>query len=137
MSSIGVYVDSQNRAGTLIAGLYTDSNGPPGALLTFGSLSSPSAGVRNTVSVTPVAVTSGSLYWVALMGQGGTLYFRDRQDGPCAGQSSAQTDLVSLPASWTAGVPSNTCPISAYVSGTLLFAAATPPSSTAAPAISG
>ncbi len=136
MSSISVYLDSGNQATTLIAGVYSDSNGQPGALLASGSLSSPSAGGWNTVPVTPVTVTPGSFYWLAVLGQGGTLYVRDRQGGPCASQSSGQ-GLASLPVSWTAGAASNSCPTSAYVNGTLVLATASPPSSTVAPSISG
>jgi hypothetical protein len=133
-SSISVYVDSQNTATTLTAGLYSDSSGHPGALLASGSLA-PKAGTWNTVSIASTAMSAGGTYWVAVLGNSGTFYFRDRNGGPCDSESSYQTNLSSLPSSWTSSVQWNTCPISAYVTGTGTATAA--PVNTAVPAVSG
>ena len=122
-SSITVYIDSKNRATTLIAGVFSDNNGQPASLLTSGSLRSPKAGSWNQVPVTSADVQGGSNYWIAVLGVGGTLYFRDRNNGPCSSQNSSQTTASSLASSWSAGPSWPTCPISAYVSGTT----ATPP----------
>lgn len=83
VSSIYVYVDSHSRATSLIAGLYSDSQGHPGSLVASGSLTSPKPGSWNRVVVNAATVQSGSSYWVAVLGRGGTLYFRDRSYGPC------------------------------------------------------
>jgi hypothetical protein len=133
-SSISVYIDSQNTARTLTAGLYSDSSGHPGALLASGSLA-PKAGTWNTVSIASTAISAGGTYWVAVLGNSGTVYFRDRSGGPCNSESSYQTNLTSLASSWTSSVQWNTCPISAYVNGTGTATAA--PVNMAVPAVSG
>ena len=45
----------------------------------------------NTVTIASTAVTSGTKYWVALLGKGGALYFRDRSNGTCRSENSAQS----------------------------------------------
>ncbi len=126
VSSISVYVDSHNQATTLIAGLYSNNSGHPGALVTSGTFSSPKAGAWNQVHVNAGSVTSGSTYWLAVLGRGGALYFRDRNSGSCISENSRQTSLTSLPAAWTSGPTWSTCPVSAYAAGT----AGTPVTST-------
>ena len=116
--SITVYVDSQNHARTLIAGLYSDHNGHPGTLLASGTNTSPTRADWNTVTIASTAVTSGTKYWVALLGKGGALFFRDRSNGNCRSENSAQSSLSALPPTWKTGPTWNTCPVSAYVSGT-------------------
>lgn len=116
--TISVYLDARNHATKMIAGLYQDSGGHPGARLAVGSVSAPQAGAWNAVAISSTAITSGETYWVAVLGRGGTLYFRDRASGPCTSESSAQTSLKSLPLSWQQGAQWATCPGSAYVGGT-------------------
>jgi hypothetical protein len=112
-----VYVDAHNRARTLIVGLYaTGATGHPGALLSSGSTGTPAAGAWDAVLLAPTALTRGQTYWLAVLGEGGTLRFRDRSDGPCPSESSAQTRLAGLPASWHTGPQYQDCPVSAYVS---------------------
>ncbi len=143
-TSISVYVDSHNKAPALVAGLYSNSDGHPGSRLASGSLSSPRAGAWNTVTVSSTVVRAGRTYWVAVLGKGATLYFRDRSNGPCDSESSYQADLNHLRSRWRPGARWRTCPISAYVSGAVRTAVpvttpapALPPVSTAAPQISG
>ena len=50
----------------LIAGLYADSSGRPGAQLAAGTLSSPWAGSWNMVCLPATAVTAGTKYWIAI-----------------------------------------------------------------------
>jgi hypothetical protein len=126
-SSISVYVDSRSHASSLIAGLYSDRNGHPGSLLTAGSLSRPARGAWNQVSVNSALVQSGQTYWVALLGASGQLYFRDLSNGACSSENSSQTNLSSLPASWTSGRSYPTCSLSAYVSGTPTATSPPPP----------
>ncbi len=113
--AVHVYIDYRNAAKTLIVGLYTNANGHPGALLTRGSITSPQARAWNTVPVTPSQVVSGSTYWLAVLGEGGTLRYRDRRSGPCPSETSAQTNLSALPTAWSTGTTYSDCPISAYV----------------------
>ena len=115
--SISVYVASHSRARTLAVGLYTDERGHPGSLLASGSLSAPQTRTWNNVTIKPAAVKMGHAYWVAVLAEGGTLYFRDRSHGSCPSESSPKSHLSALPASARTGQRSNTCPISAYVSG--------------------
>ena len=117
-NTINVYVDSGNRATNLVAAIYANNNGHPGSRLATGSVSSPKAGAWNTVNVGSAAVTAGKTYWIALLGRGGELFFRDRADGPCDSENSAQSNLSALPTSWSSGDQWNTCPVSAYVGGT-------------------
>ena len=116
--SITIYLDSRNRAGSLIAGIYSDSNGQPGTLLVSGTNRSLTSGAWNTVTIASTSVSSGNKYWVTLLGQSGTLYFRDVSSSTCRSAKSAQTSLSALPSNWKTGRTSATCPVSAYVSGT-------------------
>ncbi len=115
-SSISVYLDGQNRATTLRVGLYADSGGHPGTLLAAGSTSSPDAGAWNTLSIAQTTVNAQSTYWIAVLGTGGTLYFREGSGGSCRSESSASGRLRSLPSSWRQGTAGTACPISAYAS---------------------
>ena len=96
VSSIRVYVDPHSTATQLIAGLYSASNGNPGSLVTSGSLSSATAGSWNTVPVTSAARQSGGTYRIAVLGRGGTLYFRDRDDGPLRQRESSLAQVAAI-----------------------------------------
>ena len=115
-SSISVYLDGQNRATTLRAGLYTDSGGHPGTLLAAGSTSSPNAEAWNTLSIPQTSVSAQSTYWIAVLGTGGTLYFREGTGGSCLSENSSSQRLRSLPSQWRQGTAGIACPISAYAS---------------------
>jgi hypothetical protein len=133
--SLTVYVDTGNQASGLIAGLYGDKHGRPGSLLATGSVSMPAAPAWNTVSFSSALVSAGKNYWIALLGTGGTLYFRDHSGGPCTGLSSSKSSLTSLPSSWSmqfTGSQLNSCPASAYASGLEVA-----PWNTSTPTISG
>ena len=118
--SLTVYLDATSTATSLVAGIYSDVGGHPGALLAQGSGTSLSAGAWNKISLpTPGAtVSAGMPYWIAILGtQSGTPRFRDRSGG-CLSETSSQAALTALPASWTTGVVYNDCPLSAYGSAT-------------------
>jgi hypothetical protein len=117
-TSAHVYIDYHSSARTLIVGLYANAGGHPGALLAAGAAAYPSARAWNTVSLAPAQLASGSTYWLAVLGTGGTLRYRDRANGPCLAETSAQTSLGALPAAWSTGTAYSTCPISAYLTGT-------------------
>ncbi len=127
VSSITAYVDSHSRATTLIAGLYSDENGQPGSLLASGSLTHPKAASWNRVQVNSATVAAGREYWIAVLGLGGPLYFRDLDGASCTSQNALQTQLGSLASTWTSGPSWSTCRISAYARGSLA------PSATPAP----
>jgi hypothetical protein len=113
-----VYVDSGSAATTLKAGIYSDNDGHPGALLTSGSLSSPAPGAWNEVVLgesPPVA--AGTTYWIAVLSPkgAGTLRFRDHCCGSGSpSETSSQQSLYSLPASWTTGTVYHDGSLSGY-----------------------
>lgn len=117
LTSISVYLDSRNAASIVMVGLYTDPSDHPSRQVASGLLSSPKAARWNTVIVRSTRIFSGRTYWVALLGREGRLYFRVRSRARCLGESSAQTDLKSLPSSWNPGRRQSMCSISAYGKG--------------------
>ena len=113
-SVICVYVDATNTATQLIAGIYADKGGHPGALLRQGALQGmPTNGAFNTIPITPVPLAAGTKYWISVLspfGSLGTFRFRDN----CCGQqnvsqpsgpseNSKEVTLISLPATWSTG----------------------------------
>jgi hypothetical protein len=143
--SISVYVDGDSSASGLDVGLYADNRGHPGDLLASGSDSDPTAGGWNDVTLdSNPTLSSGSTYWLAVLGTGGQLDFRDVADpgtGGCS-ENSQQSSLASLPPGWTTGATWPTCSLSAYVngtacSGTVCSAEAPAPTNTNLPVISG
>src|SRR4051794_15523343 len=77
VGKLTVYLDSPSAATSIVAGLYADAGGRPGTLLAQGTLAAPRAGAWNDVSVSQASVTSGSAYWIAVLGRGGTIRYRD------------------------------------------------------------
>ena len=116
-ASISVYLVRRTRATTLFAGLYSSSHGRPHSLMTSGLLQSPKAGAWNSVAVRSARLQSGKRYWLAVLGTGGAIDFRDRDGGLCTGERSSKRRLRSLPGTWPAGSQSRVCGISAYVKG--------------------
>jgi len=116
VATLTVYVDTGSTATSLVAGLYADAAGKPGALLGAGTLTSPAAAAWNTVALTTgVSVTSGTAYWIALLGPSGTLRFRDHCcSGGSASVASAQSNLSSLPVTWSGSATFSDGPLSAY-----------------------
>ena len=118
VGTLGVYVDTGTPATRLAAGIYADASGRPGALLGQGSLTSPTAGAWNSVPLsTPATVTSGATYWIAILSPTGTgtLRFRDRCcSGGTAAETSSQTNLATLPATWSRGTVYNDGPASLF-----------------------
>jgi len=117
VATLSVYVDAGSTATSLVAGLYADAAGKPGAMLGSGTLTAPSSSTWNTVTLTTgVPVTAGAVYWIALLAPAGTLKFRDRccSGGGSASVASSQTNLTALPATWTGTTTYADGPVSAY-----------------------
>jgi Galactose oxidase-like, Early set domain/Bacterial Ig domain/Galactose oxidase, central domain len=115
--TLTVYVAASSTAATLVAGLYADSASHPGARLTQGSLPNPTAGAWNTVAVPAVSITSGVKYWLTLLGAAGSgpIAFRDRCcGGGSIAENSSQSNLTSLPATWSSGARWSDGPVSFY-----------------------
>jgi hypothetical protein len=129
---MSVYVGSESTATSLVVGLYSDRGGHPGNLLAGGVNPSPTAGAWNQVALdSSPSVSSGSTYWVVLLGLGGRLAFRDENPGTAnCSEISAEGDLTSLPATWTSGPRWTTCSASAYISETTSGSSASPAAGT-------
>ena len=113
---IHLYVDTTSRAMKVMAALYGDDHGRPGALLGAGRASAV-AGTWNSVPIDATAVAAGGRYWIAVLGQGGGLVTRHRSHGGCA-MSSLTSRLQFPPARWQRATAGSTCPISAYATST-------------------
>jgi RHS repeat-associated protein len=104
----------------VVVGLYTDTPGnDPGTLLAQGTISSPTAGAWNSMTIPAVSVTAGATYWIAVLAPSsstGTLEFRDVPNGSGSkSETSLETTLTSLPTSWTpSGGTWLNGPLSAY-----------------------
>lgn len=115
LSSLTVYLDSTSTATTIYIGLYADNGGHPGALLSQGTSTQLTNGSWNVISTLGIPITSGTKYWIAILGTTtGTPFFRDRHNGACKSETSQQTTLAALPATWITGTVYADCPISAY-----------------------
>ncbi|MFZ4536438.1 MAG: PKD domain-containing protein [Propionivibrio sp.] len=118
VTSLRVYVDTGSGSTKLVAGIYRDSNGHPGALVAKGTLSSPVAGSWNKVRMPATAVTAGTRYWIAILSPNGSLKFRGKMGSTAGlGEMSASTTLTTLPSSWTTGTSSSGGPLSGYAAG--------------------
>lgn len=118
VTQLDAYLDTGSAATTVAVGLYTDNGGHPGLLLASGTIAAPVAGTWNSVSVPPVGVTAGAVYWIALLGNGGTIRFRDRCCGSgSSSETAGQTGLAVLPSAWTSGGSYHDGPLSAYAAG--------------------
>ena len=130
--SISMYVDSANTTSRLTVGLYADNSGQPGSLLASGSIPSPTAGAWNVVPISPTSVSSGR-YWIAVLGEGGTLYYRDRASGTTCTSAVESQNASTLPASWSTRATYPVCPVSAYVNGLIGTSTTTSSSTTTSP----
>ncbi len=111
-----VYLDGTSTAAQVTVGLYTDSgSNNPGALLVQGTITNPVAGAWNAVAVPAASLMAGTQYWMAVLqptGAAGSIKFRDTC---CAkSQASGQTNLGSLPVTWSSGTNYDASPMSAY-----------------------
>ena len=129
--AVHMYIDSGSTARAVAVGIYSDAGNRPGSLLSGGFELSPRVSSWITVPVAPTQLASGRTYWLAVLGEGGTLRYRVRRGGLCSSSLSVQTDLRELPKRWSAGgVRARThCPISAYVAAAGPTVSLNPPAS--------
>ena len=125
VSSLSVYLDSSNAATTVWVGMYSTHNGHPQTLLSQGLISNPVAGQWNSLTLPPTPVNRGTTYWLALLGVQGDVRIRDR-GGRCRTELTRQTNLSSLPATWTPGFGWPTCVVSMFESGSVTSDGTTP-----------
>ena len=115
--SLSVYLDASSASTQLFLGIYIESGtGHPSALLGQGSSTHLRPGAWNTIHVSPISVSKGRVYWIAVLGaREGQPAFRDRYSANCDSETSSQTNLTSLPATWKTGKDwPNSCQLSAY-----------------------
>jgi hypothetical protein len=117
IDALRVFVAHGSRAKRLVAGVYANAGGHPGALLTTGALNAPAGNEWNEVPLAHATIEAGQPYWIAILGVGGRLVFRD----DCCGrgsepsETSASSSLAALPHTWARGrVFPNDGPLSAY-----------------------
>ena len=104
LDTLHIYLDGSSGSTSVQLGLYSNVNGHPGTLLAQGSMSGPTVGGWNSIAVAPTPVTAGAAYWIALLGTGGTLAFRDHCcGGGSTSETSASSNLTFLPATWSSG----------------------------------
>ena len=116
MTTINIYVDAGSTATGMVVGVYLNNNGHPGVLWSTAALTSLKPGAWNTVSV-PCASLSGSSYWIAILGTGGTLQLRGQPTGTGLVETSYSSLLNKLPTNWLTGSASISGPVSAYLTG--------------------
>jgi hypothetical protein len=112
-----IYIDRTSSAQTVMVGVYDNSHGQPGSLLSAGSVFAPRGGSWATVSLSPARLVSSRAYWLTILGEDGTLRFRDRHGRRCAKDRNAEAGLSELPVSWGRARARDLghCAISAYV----------------------
>jgi hypothetical protein len=134
VAEVHVFVDRGSTASSLAVGLYSNSGGRPAKLLSTGSIDSPLPGVWNPVRLQgTVELHRGQVYWLAVLGEGGVLRYREVRPRQCSSQTSSQAQLPALPPSWGSGKTERRCPLSAYV--TLIGSGAPSPEFIAQPIV--
>jgi hypothetical protein len=126
VNQLSLYIDASSAATQAIIGLYTNTgSNNPGNLLTQGTIASPVKGAWNSISVSAASVTSGTKYWIAVLGPvgAGTLWIRDAASGGPA-QNSSQSNLTGLPATWASGASWGNSPMSAYAANVVITSSA-------------
>ena len=117
-TTLSVYLDSTNTETNVVVGIYTQSGSTndPQTLLTQGTITNPVAGAWNSVSISATPITSGTQYWIAILGptSGKAVKFRDLPSGGGPARTSSQTNLVTLPSTWSSGNSYNNSPMSGY-----------------------
>jgi hypothetical protein len=113
--TVSFYIDPSNRATGAQIGLYADSGwNSPGSRLAQASFT-PTPG-WNTITLPGASVTAGKKYWLAVLGTGGALAFRDQGSGSKDEEYRSQ-GLTQLPTKWRDGAAWNSGTASFYVSG--------------------
>ncbi len=105
VQQLRIFIDATSTGTNLKIGLYNNVAGHPGTLLTSGTIAAPVVNANNAVAVsTPVAVTVGQTYWIAVLAPTGTVRFRDRAlVGAGNSETSSSGVLTNLPNTWTTG----------------------------------
>jgi hypothetical protein len=112
--NLSLYV-AGGTATSIKVGLYSDNNGHPGNLLGSGTINSPTISAWNSTTLSPsVNISSGTIYWIAFVGIGGSTGYRDQATGNCS-ESYSTAGQTTLPATWASGTSWPSCQLSAYI----------------------
>jgi hypothetical protein len=114
VEQLSVYAGRRSTARKIVVGLYSNTRGHPGRLMSTGSASSLRARAWNPVSIAGRRLVAGRTYWLAVLARGGTLRFRYARHSRCPSEISAQGRLRRLRPAWRIGRIGSRCPISAY-----------------------
>jgi PKD repeat protein len=120
ITKVSVYVDGSSQAGPLVAGIYSDSQGHPDKLLATATLRRTVPGKWNEVALPATRIGAGVKYWVAVLSP-------NSSDNPIVNlptgsdsgltETSGQTALTELPATWSTGAASTDGSLPAYGAG--------------------
>jgi hypothetical protein len=134
-----LYIAASNAAKTVVVGIYSNTGSHPGTLLSTGSAKATAAGTWASVPIAHVLLTSGTAYWLAIMGEGGSIHYRDHPGGTCKSETSSQAGMAALATTWKTGASYKDCPGSVYVTTGSSLPPPPPPApvNTVLPAISG
>ncbi|MGJ0483856.1 MAG: LamG-like jellyroll fold domain-containing protein [Methylomicrobium sp.] len=119
VTTVAVYLDAGSTATELVAGIYKNNNGHPGARVAVsGKMSKLQAGAWNSIPIPATSVTAGQPYWIAILGTKGKMAFLD-QVGSSTGQmeTSASKTLTNLPGTWTGSTTKANAAITLYGGG--------------------
>ena len=118
LAFLNVFLNWGTDTTRMTAGLYSDSAGNPGTLLSQGTLGLPTAGTWNQLAVPSANVTAGQYYWIALLAPvnsgTGRLQFLDWMGSGTPPGKGLSKSLTALPATWTSSASANDGPASAY-----------------------
>ena len=104
-NSLNLFIDATSSATRVIVGVYADAAGKPGALLVNAALDSPVSGSWNAFALSPVQITAGARYWIAVLAPvgAGDVRFRDLPSGGGKTVTTSRSNLSAMPASWEIG----------------------------------
>jgi PKD repeat protein len=118
VTTVQVYLDASSTATELVAGIYKDNYGHPGARIAQGKISNLKAGAWNSAPISAASVTAGQPYWIAILGSQGQIAFHD-QVGSSTGlmETSASKTLTDLPSTWSGSVTKAKAAMSVFGKG--------------------
>lgn len=115
LGNFNLWVGRSTTAKSVIVGFYSDSEGHIGTLINSNTIASPKYGEWNSVQLSNSdKIENNKYYWLALLPQNGTLYYRDGHQ-PCSSDASSSTNLTALPSTWENVTQYPECIISAYI----------------------
>jgi hypothetical protein len=116
-NELRVYINGNSTATRVVVGVYANgANNNPSTLLGQATITNPTRGAWNTVTLPNISVTAGTNYWIAILGPSGAgvVHFRVASSG-AGSKGSSQTNLSSLPATWSTNGNWTTSNASAYL----------------------